>query len=91
MATNRTKARVARYSEEFSLGDTAYLVRYKNLMTGEIVFMVQSEPPMTKKTREVRIYGWLGTTNNVSANALGKVRLIKWVEGCDEVHFDIAE
>ncbi|MDE3023347.1 MAG: hypothetical protein KGI54_16110 [Pseudomonadota bacterium] len=87
MTNHPNRRRIAKYNDALVIGDTAYLIRYENLNTGATEFRVQVNEPVTNMSREVRLEGWLGTTNNVSAYAMGVVELTKWGAKPDEVHF----
>lgn len=61
------------------IGSTVALVRCTDESTGE-TWHTLDESPRTNLSGEECWQGWLGSTNGVSARALGKRRLVTYVE-----------
>lgn len=87
MTNHPNRRHIAKYNDAFVIGDVAYLVRFENLNTGTAELRVQVDQPVTNISREPRVAGYLGTTNNIAAYALGEVELTKWGAKHGEVHF----
>lgn len=69
------------------IGDTCYLTRRVNTLTGKTTYHVHANPGTTNLSREPRESGWLGTTNDVASYAEGKVVLTAWVGDEGRVRF----
>ena len=67
--------------ESLSEGDTVVLVRYENLMTGEEWFKAVPDQghgiPGNLNADMCCYHGWRGTTDDISAHALGCRKIIR--------------
>ena len=52
-----------------------YLVKATDTTTGYISYSLRERPLRTNKSHEPRLFGWCGTTNNVSLEAKGAWRV----------------
>jgi hypothetical protein len=61
--------------EYVSIGTIGYLVETVNTSTGGTSWSLYDRPPLTNRSHEPRLYGWLGETDNRSRTARGMVRV----------------
>ena len=52
--------------------EECYLLEITNTSTGVTHYEIYDHPLITNMSGEIKISGWLGTTNNISTTALGK-------------------
>ena len=60
-----------RAAESFAPGQTVYPIHYTHIHRGGEWYGVWAQPGRTNMSHEERLTGWLGTTNDVQATALG--------------------
>lgn len=61
-----------------AIGDTVYLIATDDLNTSAPEQLwAQHMPGRTNQSREVRVNGWLGTTNNIHRSARGRGRIVQ--------------
>lgn len=59
-------------AENLQVGQTVYPIRRIHIHNGEQSVELRTQPGRTNMSHEVRIEGWLGTTDDVEATALGQ-------------------
>lgn len=57
-------------------GQNIYPVRYRHIQHGNEWLELRSQPGRTNLGREPKLRGWLGTTNDVEAHALGEYTVV---------------
>lgn len=65
------------------IGDNAFLVEVKNTSNGAEYMLLQESPLRTNQSREPRLTGWCGETDNRSRYARGMVRIVKYNKSGD--------
>jgi hypothetical protein len=61
---------------ELRPGQVIYPVQHTNIRTGHESISVDTRPGRTNLSGEERTEGWLGTTNDVAAHALGAFEVV---------------
>ena len=69
------------------IGDTCFLIRLVDLNRGTTSYRISAEPGHANMSREARVDGWLGTTNDIAAYAEGRVVLTGWIGDEGRVRF----
>lgn len=64
-------------SELPNVGQTVYPVRRSHVHTGAETLELRSQPGRKNLSHEPCERGWLGTTNDVSAEALGRFEVVR--------------
>lgn len=62
--------------DEWEVGEEGVLVS-RSPERGKTEWLLQADPPLTNSSREPKVAGWCGTTNNVSITAHGWHRVVK--------------
>jgi hypothetical protein len=63
------------YGYDTLAGTVGYLVQRSNSNRRSVTVTLQDRPAYTNQSREPRLTGWCGETNNVSVTGLGMARV----------------
>ena len=63
--------------EEYSLGDTGFLVCNSQETTGWSCYRLRDTPAHTNVSRAPRLVGWCGSYNNISTHACGVWKVVR--------------
>lgn len=61
----------------FNVGDVGFLIRKYHATKGWEKFELRDHPGKTNMSLEIKLDGWLGSTNDISATALGVWKVVR--------------
>lgn len=66
--------------DRLAVGDSGFLIERSNPVQGWRRYSLESLPAHTNQSRQPRLYGWCGTTDDVSVQALGMAQVQRIAE-----------
>lgn len=60
-----------------AVGDAGFLVERSHALQGWRRYSLDSLPAHTNQSRQPRLYGWCGTTNDISVQAHGMAQVVR--------------